>query len=274
MLSFLTSVLFGAYLSNDNEESLFLLAVAIGNFVEAFRSFKLISGKRSILAFLHDLCSHSTSDNEEFVKINKKLKNFLNLMLGFVLVGVWAVSCAAIVPLVSNEKILVFSIAFPLDWKNDSFSFWIAYLYVIGGFFYGFVSFIFVIIIWYLMINCTIKYEILGNQLRRAGLRKDDEKSDVQPVLKTKAKTSKGDRQQLYHKDLIEAIESHRNIKRYYSIVTITLRCMTKSFQTSYVRMVDQLSEYFADAFFFQIGTSALCICGSIYSLVFVSLFP
>ncbi len=35
--------------------------------------------------------------------------------------------------------------------------------------------------------------------------------------------------------------------------------------------MVDRFSECFADVFFIQIGTSAVCICGSIYSLIFVS---
>ncbi len=215
MLSFLTSLFSGAYLSNDNEEAIFLLAIGIGNFVQVFRMFKLISGKSSILNLLHELSSHSTTDTEEFVRINKKLKDFNNLSLGFVLVGAVALCCAAIVPLVSNEKTLLFNIAFPLDWKNDSISFFIAYFFVLGGSLYAVLSSVFVIIIWYLMFNCTIKYEILGNPLRRMGLRKDDEKSEIQSVLKTKAKTSKVDRQQLYHKDLVEAIKSHQNNNRY-----------------------------------------------------------
>ncbi len=215
MLSFVTSLLSGSYLSNDSEESIFLLAIGIGNFVQVFRMFKLISAKSSILDFLHDLSSHSTSDSEEFVRINTKLKNFVKLSLGFLLVGGMALFCAAIIPLVSNEKILMVNVAFPLDWKNDSFSFWIAYLFVMGGCMYGVFSFVFVIIVWYLMINCTIKYEILGNHLRRMGLRNDDETSETQSALKTKAKTSEVDRQQLYHKDLIKAIKSHLNINRY-----------------------------------------------------------
>ncbi len=223
MLSLLTSLLSGAYLSSDHEESVFLLAVGIGNFVQVFRMFKLISGKSLILDFLHDLSSHSISDNQEFVRVNKKLKNFVNLSLGFALVGAVAVSCTAFVPLFSNEKILVFKIAFPLDWKNDSFSFWITHLFVVCGSLYGFISVLFVIILWYLMFNCTIKYEILGNQLRRMGLIKDGQKSEIQSVLKRKAKKSKVDGQQLYHKDLIEAVKSHKNIKRYYNIVTITI---------------------------------------------------
>ncbi len=224
MMSFLTSLLSGAYLSTDNQESVFLLAVGIGNFVQVSRMFKLISGKSAILAFLHDLSSHSTSNNEEFIQINTKLKNVTKLSLGFLLVGGMAVCCVAIIPLVSNEKIFVFNVAFPFDYKNDSFSFWIAYLLVMGGSVYALISVVFVIIIWYLMFNCTIKYEILGNQLRGMGLRKDGETLfGVQSVLKTKAKKSQVERQQLYHKDLIEAIKSHQNINRYDCIVTITL---------------------------------------------------
>lgn len=214
MLCFFASLVAAAYLSNDNEDTVYNLAIAVANFLEVFRLFKIICGKNSIVAFLQCLSCHSTSDSKEFVLINKKIKLFARFARCVILFVTFAFAFGMILPVVLQQKILVFNVAVPLNWKNSIFSYLISHAFVLGGCFYGGFSMSISIIIWYLMVNCSIKYEVLGNQLRKLGVENDSKETKLNTVEK-QVKISEKEKQKMYLKDLIEAIKTHRNINRY-----------------------------------------------------------
>lgn len=118
-----------AFLSDDDDEFVFLISLEIILTFVTIRLVYLLWKKQEILTFLYDpIVAHSTADNEMSVKINKKLKKcmtFLHAYLFFV--GTTFVSyIVSCLPILSDDKMLPFFISFTLDVKFSDFLFWIA----------------------------------------------------------------------------------------------------------------------------------------------------
>lgn len=201
-ISFVTSLAVGAVLSNDLDEFVFLAAIAILTTVHIFRLFSIIWKKDDILKLIHQTGTHSTNENDEFVQVNQRLNKFVKFVTYFVSICIVEAGLVLISPIFSTEKTLI-NIAFPL--KNSRTAFWMTHTHIVIGCTYSVLCFLLSIIVCYLLMNCAIEYEILGNRLKNMGVigkRKD----------RTTQKLEVGDEQQLFLKDLTAAIESYKKM--------------------------------------------------------------
>lgn len=200
--SFVVMMAAGACKSVDKDEFIFLTVAAMINGVIVFKMAYIICRKNEILSFIHKLCNHrSIIDLEKFIELNIKLKKFMVFAKSFIWLCVTGVTFALFVPIISTEKKLVFNIALPSDWKNNEIVFWIAHLYIIVGCTYSSLSLLLSVVIWYLMINSAIKYELLETQLRNIGVQEQN--------------TTEVNRKKLLLQELIAAIRTLLGIKKY-----------------------------------------------------------
>nr|QGW45403.1 odorant receptor 30 [Bradysia odoriphaga] len=195
-VSFLVSLFSGAFLSDDMNESVYLSAATVGIALLVVKLGYILSKQHEINEFLNDICVHSIEDVNEFDEINIKLENFakfcyvnlFSLLLGISLFIITSL------PFFSSERRLPFNIAFPLDWKNSTVGYCLAHTFVVVAVIFAMVVSFFTIIYWYVMFNCSIKYQLLGNRLRKLGSKKSAAKN-------------------VFAEDIKTLIESHRSIK-------------------------------------------------------------
>lgn len=201
-----------ACFSDDKSESVFLVQVEISAIVMAVKLIYLLWKKDTILEMLSTtMVAHSISDHVLFMQVNKKITKFMKF------VHVYLVMIAVIVfiliisplPIFSVEKKLPLSIPFSLDCKYSEIIYWLTYAFLTFQICLIAVVNLLTVIIWYVMLNCSIKYQILGNQFRRLGVR------ETKPT-----ETDKPEEDDLYHQDLVCSIGNHQNIFE-YNFVTL-----------------------------------------------------
>ncbi len=204
-VSFFLSIVVGALTTDDNDECVFLTVASIGIAVQAYRMCIILWRKNEFLSLVNQICTHSTNDRVEFIRINKKLNVSMKFLLYFIFAFAFSVCFACVLfPLTTKE--LPLNIAFPLNRHSSDVAFWIASAYLGGGVFWSVVCYILTNIIWYLMINISFEYKILGNQLRRMG---------TISAYASQLKVSLAAQQQLFYEDFIVAIRTYDKINGY-----------------------------------------------------------
>lgn len=99
-------------------------------------------------------------------------------------------------------KKLQLCITFPLEYERNVVIYWISYLCVAWGvFIFGTCNKI-VIIIWYILLNYSVKFHILGNNLRKLGAMEMCQNYD-------KRKRSE------FHHDLVVSARKHQDLCEY-----------------------------------------------------------
>lgn len=199
---FLVSILGGIVTSDKSDELIFLIEAAIIVAVRLTNLSYIIWRKSETVELLQQICVYPVPDQRQFIKINHKLNKIMKFNTVFWAVCVVAmINVVAVTPFVGNERKLFLSIAFPLDWKNDATAYWIAFSFFSTEECITIITLQFLVIKWYLMLNCAIKYEILGNQLRNMGASASD--------------LSQMEQQNLFRRDLIAGIRSYKEINMY-----------------------------------------------------------
>lgn len=193
----------GAIQTDDKLDSVFLASAAIIVSVQVVRLFYIIWKKTEILDFLHQCCSHVVENHDEFLTVNKKVNILMKISTFMVLEIAFTVCSVYSYDAVLQEKTLPFHIGFPLDWKNSEFGYWIAFIYLVIQSTYSCVFVSLNVIIWYIMLNFAIQYELLGNQFRRMGT----------GIIK-KRKLSSKEKELLFIREFITAIRCHQNIRQ------------------------------------------------------------
>lgn len=197
-LSFLTSTAIGAIITDDLDDFVFSTAIAIIATVQLCRLFVIIWKKDEILMLVNQSGLHFTEELGEFIQVNKKLKKFERFVKYVILALLVEAFLMLIFPIFFRGKLLISSAFY---WQNSQISFWIIHIHTVLGCTHSIVCILLSVIVCYLMINCAIKYEMLGNRLKNMGADTND------------PKVSKTEHQQLlFLKDLIDLIEAHQNI--------------------------------------------------------------
>lgn len=207
---FVVSVALGAFITNDSDEFVFLMCVTTVVALHVFRMFHIMWKKEEILSLIHQVGIHSANNEQELFLVQKKLLAFVKFAKYFIVMCGIGVFFIAIFPVLSRGKLLIFNIAFPFDRKNSVVAFWLANAFITSGGIYSILCFLLSIIIWYLLINVAIKYEILGNQLRNLCVSTVKGSTTV-----TKQKRSNIEQRQIFPKNLIVAIKTHQKIQEY-----------------------------------------------------------
>ncbi len=204
-VSFVLSVALGALSTDDTDECVFLTAVAVLLIVQAYRIWIILWDGSRFMLLIHQIGTHSTNDQEEFIRINKKLNVSMKFLRYFIFAIVFSLCFDCVLfPFITKE--LTLNIAFPLNWHNSDVAFCIASAYLGGGAFCSLMCCILTNIIWYLMLSFSFEYQLLGNQIRHMGTIKADA-----PQLKV----SLAAQQKLFFKDFIAAIQTYDKINGY-----------------------------------------------------------
>lgn len=212
--SFCVSLFSGSYLSVDYNESFFLTAAGIGGTLQFVKLIYVLNKKEDISSFLNDICVHSL-DSDEFNEVKEKLSNFAKFGYANIFITTFGVVGFHIItlPVFSTEVALPLSIEFPLDWKNNRISYWLAHSFIAIGIFTAAIAYFFTIIYWYIMLNCSIKYKILGNRFRKLGHRT--------AAIISKNVTSPLEKKELFSKCFIDLVKTHQNIQRFHFSIII-----------------------------------------------------
>lgn len=198
-----------AFLCEDRIESIYSAQVSLSTSLMCLKCLYMIYGKREMMSFLYDrsIC-HTTEDQEEFDLINHKLERFMK----FIRVYITAVATTSFLGIIVKLPFLSFGekqlpMFISLSWNDSEIVYWVAY---------GWLSFImtlsiavvmFHILLWYIMLNCSIAYQSLGNKFRNLGKRSGSIARELnfnaeKPLL----------REQSYVDELIALVKAHRNL--------------------------------------------------------------
>nr|QGW45418.1 odorant receptor 45 [Bradysia odoriphaga] len=228
----------GAIKNEKDEQTIFLTEISIGVAVDAVRIWILIWKQNEIQGLLKRICKFEIRSDEDYNAYNDKLGRFVKYFIIFQ-VGLF-ICCfieSVVIPVFGSEKVLFFEIGFPFDYRNNEVAYWMATVFMLNITVLTMVSVFLSILLWYLLLNCSLRYEVLASELRKMGhiIEKRDENVTVAP------------KQTRFVEELKASINAHIHL----------------------TELTNELGSFFSKIFFIQFGTSGLCICGSIYCLAF-----
>lgn len=198
---FVLSIAIGAYSTDDRDESVFLTVLSVISAVQTYRMWYILWGRNEFLLLVNQIGTYSTYDRKEFSEIKNKL-NVLMTFVRFVLLAfIIAAFFAVVLFPITNEKHLIFNIAFPFDYNNSDVGLWMAAVYLSGGFFCATVCDIITKMVWYLMLSISLEYKVFGGQLRHMGTSIRTSTSHL--------KVSLAAQQQLFYDDFIVANQTY-----------------------------------------------------------------
>lgn len=211
-LSFVASFLTKAIATNDPDEVILFGALSIIVSVHAYRVAYIIIRQSDTIKLIEEICTHSTNKIDEFNRVSRKIGKFIKFIGTFIVLCTVEVSMFIILPAVWNEMTMV-KIAFPYgDMPNV---FWIRQVFLLTGGLYSVLSVCFSSIIWYLMVNASTKYDMLGNQLRNMDEMRRVELVDFSSIAAQDSVIhSKVIHQNRFREELIEAIKNHHRINK------------------------------------------------------------
>ncbi|XP_037039750.1 putative odorant receptor 71a [Bradysia coprophila] len=234
---FCTSLYVGAITNESADESIFLAEAAIIVAVFTIKIWMLIWKQKQIMRLLNRICVFSIRNGEEFEFFNDKVEKFIKFVKLFACATVIASLGCSVFPFFVNEKLFIVDIAFPLDWKDSEIGFWMAYIFFVSEIVLTLLALTFSVIIWYLLLHCSLRYKILGMEIRNMGRTTDPSKEEI----------SAKEQQAIFYQDLVALIEAHLHLRG----------------------LIDELEAFLSKLFLLEFATSGLCICGSIYCLAF-----
>lgn len=207
LTAFMVSVAVGSYATSDNDESVFLVVLAIVYFVMVYRLQYILWHRKKFLLLVKEIGTSYTDDQSEFVEMSQILNFFTKIVhgyLGCALSGSFPAVFSY--PFLNENRFLLFNIAFPLDRKKSEVAFWMAYFFVFGGLVWAALCIFFTVKSWYLMLCLSVKYKMLGNRFRNLGMIKID---------KSRKKISPAEKHRNFQRNLIEAINVYDSTNRY-----------------------------------------------------------
>lgn len=202
------SFLSGAFITDSWEESILLVDATILTIVSLVKLWYLIWNKTEIVEMVECLGTHSIKDRETYTAVDRKMKIFIKFVNAFLSATIILTCFVVCVPFLRGERQLFFNIGFPLDWKNNDIAYFITLTFLLLEGLLALVSVSFSVLVWYLLLNCSLKYDNLASKLKTLG--------DANTVDETPAKRE-GSVQHIenfYRQDLIEGIEFHKDITK------------------------------------------------------------
>lgn len=206
-LLFLASVIEGVFTSDTKNETLFSTNVAIMTAVLSIRLFYIIWKQKQIMNLLSRIAVYTIRGQADVVHVNNKLNNFMKFSTFFVcscnLSGIFG---GLVFPFLGSEKKLFLNVALPSDYKNNGTAFWMAFIFINTEIFFTVIVCLFPVITWYFLLNCSLRYEVLANQLVNMG--------GADTCNRSKRNISERGKEELFFDDLITGIKSYEEIKK------------------------------------------------------------
>lgn len=205
LLSLTVSAAIGAMTNENVDQSVFLAEITI---VAAVLSMKLscLTWKQNQVQNLLKVCAFPVKNDELFVVIDQKLGRFMKFVFVLFCSGVLA-SCFAcgVLPLLGSDRAVVFKMGYPLKWKNNTIAFWMANAVLFISLIIAMIAYLFSTIIWYMMLNYSIRYTLLGDELGHVR----------RTVVEGKGKMSEKEKQNTFLLDLKASVDAHQHLTGY-----------------------------------------------------------
>ncbi|XP_037049379.1 odorant receptor 30a-like [Bradysia coprophila] len=235
---FSISFAIGTISSETVDEGIFIAELSTIIVVLTVKIWLFLWKQKKIVRMLDRLCVFSIRNDEEFAFFNDKVEKFNKFVIAYVcgaIIG--SLGCSGF-PFIGKKKTFVVDFAFPLDYKNSEIGFWTANIFFTTENGLSFVALAFSITTWYLLLHCSLRYKILGMEIRKMG----------RVTVAGEGKMTETQKQKMFHQDLVTSIEAHLHLRG----------------------VIDEVESFLSKLFLLQFATSCLCICGSIYCLAFV----
>lgn len=191
---------------DDKKEFIFSVQSSMITFVLLVKMLHITWRKRETLDLLNRVCDFYVKDHENFTLINDKLKDLMKFAIVFFILVMCSATCSTLViPLLESERTHFFNLGFPFDYENNEIAYWLAVAFLFTQVILTIISLLFCIIIWYLMINCGLTV-----QIKNMGEIRSVEEGKV-----NKRKITITERDNVFLRDLMDAITSHNELKEY-----------------------------------------------------------
>lgn len=207
-ICYMISVLPSSFSSDNMSEIVFISVIFIASLVQAIRWHYFFWKNEEIMKYIHSMGAHSIEDHQDFIQINNKI----NIFMKCATVYHFMIFCSLVVfnvltlPIISNTKRLPLNLYFPLNWKENEISYWIAFTFTGCEIMFISVYSIANTVIWYLMMCCGIKYELLGNEFKNLGTTLGT--TTLQTI------NSVAEKKDIFFKELIAVIKKHQRLQK------------------------------------------------------------
>lgn len=203
---FVVSLAIGGIRSENGDEAIFLIEIAVIVSVLAYKLCVLTWKQNQIVVLLNRISIFSIKYDEDLTIFNGKIESFMKFVKVFLISFFVALFFeVAVAPFLNIENTLFFAIAFPLDWKQNIIAFWIANIFLFTEIGLCVAPLLFAITIWYLMLNCSLRYKIMQGELRNLGRTSDGGRADASDKAWHKA----------FSQDLKSSIDRHILLRGY-----------------------------------------------------------
>ncbi|XP_037033346.1 putative odorant receptor 71a [Bradysia coprophila] len=234
-LSFVISLLVGGFIADTVDESIFFAETSVICGVLNIKFWMFLWKQPEIVVLLDRICVFKIQIEEGFAFFNDTVEKYMKLLKMAVCGTLCTTLGCIVVPFVGSKRTFIVNIAFPLDWKSSEFGFWMAYIFNVTQYIMVFLAMAFSPIIWYLLLHCSLRYTILGIEMKNIGKTAGNVKMSVK------------EQQAIFYQDLKVSIGGHLHLKG----------------------VIDELESFLSKLLLLQFAASSLCICGSVYCLAF-----
>lgn len=199
-----------SFLCSDRNESIYSVLTALEAAIQYVKLLYLLFKKDEILALVNNKID-PIENHSDYDKNNKKLKKFMRFARPYCISIYITVALLIVIklPVFSSDKGLPFFISF--TWNDSAIIYWLAFSYMLLSTPLCATVNLSTPLIWYIMLNCSIKYELLGIKLRNVG----SGNKTIEPRVKKNQKNLKLTRGSTYVEDLIIFTKDHRRLAEY-----------------------------------------------------------
>lgn len=212
---FIISLAIGSIQSENGEEAIFLMEIAVIVSVLLYKLCVLVWKQKQMLLLLNRIGIFSIKYDEGLTIFNDKIGSFMKFVRVFLVSFVVALfGEVAVAPFLNSEKTLFFKIYFPLDWEHNEISFWITNIFLCTEIGLCIGSLLFAIIVWYLMLICSLRYQLLETELRNLGRANDGRRAGVC--------------QKLFSQHLNTSISGHLHLREYAKSESVIVKAFSR----------------------------------------------
>lgn len=204
-LLFSVSLVAGIIKSEKPDEIIFLVEVLFAIVSLHVKLWNLIWKQNQILDMLNRTCVFSIRFDDDVNIFHCKLNGFRKFVIIFCVLATFAGLMILLAPLLVFEKALIVEIGFLWDYTSNEIAFWMANTFLFTEAVLSMIVTFYSIIIWYLLFSCSLRYHLLGNELKRTGHISEeikDEVSDNQKCI-------------IFMQDLKALIDVHLHLRGY-----------------------------------------------------------
>lgn len=206
---FFFSLMAGAITSETEGQAIVSAQVSLGAVVLIVKLWLLITKQSQIIGMLNLVCTFSIRYDEDLTFVNKKLRGFAIFAIILCTVILIYSIVIALLPFFTSERNLFITIGFPVDYKNSDIAFCFANFFLFTGLLFAIIVVFFSVIIWYSLLCCSLRYDVLGSEMKKIGRIRETEGG----------KLTEKQRHSVFLQDLKAAIDTHLHINGYYSNV-------------------------------------------------------